>query len=285
MSKGRRTPPLFDVLSGVEGRARPGGVGAAGNGSRVGNGLPIQVQIPATAPRSSAGVDVSEMRPMSGERAGGAGRMGAPWIWIGVACVLALLAAAWFFAFQMGIQKAEKDLIGRIDSGAPTSGTDGTGAGALTPTLVTPQPAPTPGQAPVNKPLLPVENAPVTADDGGNGIFSAENDPRQVGVNYLHIVSLAPADAEEAVGFLTKNGVRAGAVPDRRVDGRSGTANNPALLLVFVLEGVPSNRYTATAKERADLEQKVRTLGKQFQRDQRGASDFASPQWTKHESR
>lgn len=299
MSKGRRTPPLFDVLSGVEGRARPGqggsgggsgganGAGVVGNGARVGSGLPIQVQIPATAPRSSAGVDVGEMRPLSGERSGGAGRMGAPWIWIGVACVLALLAAAWFFAFQMGKQNAEKELIGRIDPGAAAPGA----GGMASPTPALPQPTPNqptptqPGQAPVNKPLLPVENTPTVADQGVNGIFSTENDPRQLGVNYLHIVSLAPADAADAVGFLTKNGVRAGAVPDRKVDGRGGTANNPALLLVFVLEGVPSDRYKATAKERADLEQRVRTLGKQFQRDQRGASDFASPQWTKFESR
>lgn len=291
MSKGRRTPPLFDVLSGVEGRSRPGqvGTGAATRSGGMGTGLPIQVQVPASAPRSGAGVDVGEMRPLSGERSPVAKKIKvtAPVMWIGVACVLALLAAAWFFAFQMGKTNAEQEFVKRIDgttsaSGSPASGIGNGGAtpngGGQTPGgpsgLL---PAPTP--PPVPQPLVPPSQGTNTL------VFSEETDPREVGVNYLHIVSLAPSDAEAAAEYLTKNGVRAGAVQVRKVDGRGGAANNPALLLVFMLDGVPSDRFKATAKERADLVEKIRTIGKQFQRDQRGASDFASPQWTKFESR
>ncbi|MCC6322209.1 MAG: hypothetical protein IT438_12320 [Phycisphaerales bacterium] len=103
-------------------------------------------------------------------------------------------------------------------------------------------------------------------------------DPRNPGENYLTIVTLTWKDAQAAVRFLQKNGLPATCIPVGKVDPAAAQANN-ANHLVFVLDGIPSGQYKASESKRNDLIAKVRTLGKRWQREERGASDFGEPQW------
>ncbi|MFN7021974.1 MAG: hypothetical protein ACK4WH_11690 [Phycisphaerales bacterium] len=103
-------------------------------------------------------------------------------------------------------------------------------------------------------------------------------DPRQPGHNYLSIVTLTWKDAHAAVRFLQKNGVPAMCVPVGKVDPATAQANN-ANHLVFVLDGIPSSQFKASENKRAELVARVRMLGKRWQREERGSSDFGDPNW------
>lgn len=114
--------------------------------------------------------------------------------------------------------------------------------------------------------------------DGSVAVFST--DPRQTGVNYLELGVLRYEDAVEAIQYLTANGLPVAAVPTNGVDPASARAKNLNCLL-FVLEGSPSQGYKSdtNVRRRAEIESQVRRLGKSFQKDQKGASDFADTFW------
>lgn len=104
-------------------------------------------------------------------------------------------------------------------------------------------------------------------------------DPRQPGLNYLELCTLTYRDGLTAVEFLGKNGLRAGLVPAQKaVDPAKAAANNGPHV-VFILDGIPSDRFRASEKERAALIKRVEDIGRRFQREQRGASDFSRPAW------
>ncbi len=104
-------------------------------------------------------------------------------------------------------------------------------------------------------------------------------DPRQPGLNYLELCTLTYRDGLAAVEFLGKNGLRAGLVPAQKaVDPAKAAANNGPHV-VFILDGIPSDRFRASEKERAALIKRVEDVGRRFQREQRGASDFSRPAW------
>jgi hypothetical protein len=144
---------------------------------------------------------------------------------------------------------------------------------------------------PVNGALLGT-NAPTTAPAQApaprTGVFVVAGgrrsvDPRQAGFNYLQIAGAAAkidlAEAERVVGYFDRSGLEVVCVP---VDRRGSGSNNPRYFDVFVLQGVPSDQFTARKQERQDLERRVEQLGRVWQREHKGTTDFSSTLWAKH---
>ncbi len=242
----RRTPPLFEVLSSPDRRS--------GAGSLLGS-RPVQVPVPRPEP----------VRPASPAAAPKRGiQITGTMFWLGVAALVAVAATVWLFAFKMGEQKKLNEVKDHLidtpkDSGAPNAplNTPGTAPGTQPPTM-----QPDPGQAPQADPSPPT-------------------DPRKPGNNYLHIVILPWKDAEKAVAYLNKSGLAAFAVPDKKLgkidpaDAKAKNLNH----LVFALESIPSGQYTASERKRQELVDRVKQIGKKWQREEKGPSDFGEPGW------
>lgn len=278
----RRTPPLFDVLGGTPRRVPTGG-GAQVSGpgsSTIGPRAPVEVRVPENG-------------------AGGASRtMGVrvppAVLFMGLALIIALVVVAWSLAFHLGRQTENE----RLASALPAEPAPGSGntPGTSTPNSTTPGPSgqgqpgggpnhtPGPGAVPGGDktPLDKPQPEKVGTDKSRPEIANPDKapaDPRQAGVNYLHIVTLSWKDAQRAVEYLEKNGVPAFAAPAKRgIDPDEARAKN-LNHLVFATQGIPSESYRSAERQRGALIDKVRSIGKKWQKDERGPSDFGEPLW------
>ncbi|MBY0313162.1 MAG: hypothetical protein K2W85_13915 [Phycisphaerales bacterium] len=248
----RRQPPLFEVLGGADRRsmsARP---------------LPVQVRIPPAAPPAPAPAPSPAPSPRSVAPAKGKIVLNPAAMMLILAGVLLLGFTVWYLAFRMGENAARDDKTKEIEKTFPPPPVTPPG-----PLVSDPNPAPAPAPNPGGDP------AP-SADD-----FT---DPRVPGVNYLNVENLVWKDAERAVAFLAKGGIPAKAVPfvkgKSKVDPKQARDKNLPHV-IFVLEGIPSGQYKASENRRNELVEKVRRLGKRWQAEEKGPSDFASPYWAK----
>lgn len=107
---------------------------------------------------------------------------------------------------------------------------------------------------------------------------------REVSMNYLNIATLKHVDAASAIHYLAQNGLEAFGVPLASGSQR-GNTSPPATYRIFVLPGISSEQYRARQSVMTNLEASVARLGRQWSRDQKGASDFRSPQWTKFDDK
>lgn len=242
-------------------------------------------------------------------------RVPIPALALGVAAIIVLLFILWPLAYSLGRKSAENELIPHAQSGEGQNiagqggelqadqGTPATNdASRLSkrpaPTGPTPVSADPPGtiqmagrggfgDAPTA--MLPSSGSadpirvPESALDRGSPAAApstpVQEDPRQIGFNYLELCTLTYKDALQAVGYLGKSGIRAAAVPARKgVDPVTAAAKNQPHL-VFVADGFASDRFKASERDRRALETKVEQIGKKWQRDDRGPSDFSRPQW------
>lgn len=107
-------------------------------------------------------------------------------------------------------------------------------------------------------------------------------DPRVSELNYLSLASLGEADANAAIAFLAANGIDAIGVP--RVDPSAAPANNQGptqVYRIYALPGITRDEYAQKLTARTNLEAAVAKVGATWQRDHRGASNFARTQWEK----
>lgn len=271
----RRQPPLFEFLGAPDRRA-----GAAAEGNAMGR-RPVEV-LPTPRPVEVRPVDTgtnkqhnsatstpqtpaarSDTRPGS-SRAGKALRLPVPAIAVAVASVVILVSVLWSLAYWRGATDKEKQLTPHLGEQVPQSNPS----------------QPLASTTPPDTGSVPPAGTTATTTTG-----SAGEDPRQLGVNYLELCVLTYKDGETAVQYLAKSGVRAAMVSARKgVDpGAARTNNQPHLL--FLADGVPSERFKASERERKALEAKVEQLGKRWQREEKGASDFSRPVWRLYKGR
>lgn len=268
MSRARRTPPLFEAVGDAnrspsgETPARPL-VHPAGR-SPAAAGVPapkspVVVTAPHSAPRGPLGLDRSRLTPL---------------LLMAAAAAILIGFVAWSVGYSRGEDAGKRSMVPRTtpDDAAAFTGEAGPstvlppGNATRPPEVRQPTPKAPDAKPPANPPVA-AGMPPVTGPD-----------PRQPGNNYLEIVRLTWRDAEAAVRYLQKNGVPATCIPLSRVDPAQAQANN-ALHLVFVLDGVPSNQYKASEDKRSTLKASVQRIGKKWQREERGASDFGDPNW------
>jgi hypothetical protein len=189
-------------------------------------------------------------------------------VWLAVACVMGVGLVLWMAAYKLGFNngegKAVKDLGGH-----------GGGNGAITeplrnepipvnPRLITKAPpAPTGATGGDSKGVTP---PPAPVGDG----------QRVAGLNYLVIATkLDKETADRAAAFLTENGVpglvvRAG-----------GSANNTGSYTLYGQQGITREQLRARDPVRTELEAKVAKLGKVWQKEHKGRTDFSQTYWEK----
>lgn len=198
-----------------------------------------------------------------------------------VAGALLLAVACWSIGYRVGFGRGEDAWAAQeAGSGERTYPRDPlNGGGAETPR----------GGAGADK---PVGGSGGTDSGGGAGVQAprgqvvtarglAERDPRQEGFNYLELATLSRAQVEDAVVFLAGEGVEAIGVPE--VDSRGGGANNPVRYrLVSIEVAIPSEQFRAMRTQRLDHEGLIQRLGRVWQKEHKGASDFGSPLWKRY---
>lgn len=193
------------------------------------------------------------------EPADGSLRLPASTMLIVLAVLIAVVAVTWTIAFRMGAQNEAAKMVGQFPAAPGTPAVSGP----------EPRENPTPpAPAPLPRPQPPEQK---TAPGG----FEPGQDQRIPGHNYLYLGTLMERDAAAGTAFLTQNGVPAFYVVDRA---KAGGNNRPCRM--YAAMGVPSDRYSAMQRERDELVRKVEELGRRWQREHRGASDFRQPQWT-----
>ncbi len=122
---------------------------------------------------------------------------------------------------------------------------------------------------------------------GGNG-GGLVLDPRQPGLNYLIMAALTAKDAQEAIDFLKTQEIDAVAFPDRSIDPakpdaqaqlQKAVAGNEKFWVIYA-KGFPGgSRYSESEAERSTVRTKIERAGRTWQREHRGATDFAATYW------
>lgn len=108
-----------------------------------------------------------------------------------------------------------------------------------------------------------------------------DRDPRQEGYNYLELATLNRAQVEDAVAFLAGEGVAAIGVLE--VDSGGGGANNPVRYrLVSIEVAIPGEQFRVMRAQRLEHEGLIERLGRVWQKEHKGASDFSSPLWKRY---
>lgn len=249
----RRTPPLFEVLSVPDRRT-------SGMGTPLRRG-PVEMRMPPPS-ESVQGAGTRAAAPGTGQLS-----ITRPTLFLIIAGVMLVIFGVLYVAYGWGKKEALGDRTRELEQTFPEAPAGalppGGQANAVTPPVVV-EPAPRPQPEPAADPLA---------------------DPRKPGVNYLMVANLVWKDAERAVAFLSKNGVPAAAVPyakgKSKVDPQQARDKNLPHL-VFVLEGVPSDRFKASEAARTKLVNQVRLIGKKWQSEEKGPSDFGEPYWSKY---
>lgn len=275
MAKARRTPPLFEVLSGQDRRTPPGASGKP----VAAPARPVEVRVPSSGASSNGTyepkIDTGGARlDRANDRPSSPTRWLSPAVWILIAVCLSAVAATWYAAFRYGRDQAARELVPK-ESGVPKGADLGAGANTQPTGPLVPQPE----QPTTPEPAVPT---PTPADEPDSAALG--EDPRQPGMNYLHIVTLTWRDAEQAVAYLNRNGVKAVAIPARKVDPK-GARDKNAPHLIFAAEAIPSDRFKASATQRNALIEKVKRIGQRFRKEEKGASDFAEPYWAAYQGR
>lgn len=200
-------------------------------------------------------------------------------IYIGIAAGLVLLVIAYAAGFTVGKNRAAADYRQRLTAQA---------AGVTEPGIE-------PGQAPDPLPGVPQprgtesrqpaagEAPPVMVPSPDGRILSSRgnlaSDPRRPGLNYLSLAILNAQDSQSAINFLSQNGLEVIGVP--LVDPKSSRGNNPPLYQLVAVQGVTSAEYRERAPARTHLEETVERLGRAWQKDHKGTSNFAKHGWAK----
>ena len=90
------------------------------------------------------------------------------------------------------------------------------------------------------------------------------DDPRTSGMNYFIVATQPPEEADRAAEFLAERGLEVVRLP----------VDNGGLAMVVVLEGFAPGETTSSRKRQ--LEARIKRLGREYQRDHGGGTDFES---------
>lgn len=204
--------------------------------------------------------------------------------------VAALVVLAVVF-FIWGKAAGEAEAIERLGSGTPDipSVIEPDPGSAQSPRLLPPPnntgPATTPSPSPGagrQAAATPISNTPAPIGAILTVRGAVMTDPRVAELNYLSLASLGEDDAKAAIAFLSANGIDAIGVP--RVDPGASRANNQGptqVYRIYALPGITRDEYSQKLTARTNLEAAVAKIGATWQKEHRGASNFARTQWEK----
>lgn len=204
--------------------------------------------------------------------------------------VAALVVLAVVF-FIWGRAAGEAAAIDRLGSGTPDipAVVEPDLSSAQSPRLLPPPTNTSPATTPTPAPgtgrqagSTPVTNTPAPVGAILTVRGAVMTDPRVADLNYLSLASLGEDDAKAAIAFLSANGIDAIGVP--RVDPGGSRANNQGptqVYRIYALPGITRDEYSQKLTARTNLEAAVAKIGATWQKEHRGASNFARTQWEK----
>ena len=109
-------------------------------------------------------------------------------------------------------------------------------------------------------------------------------DPREEGQNYLLLASMNQTEAESAVVFLGENGLETFALWLDPAKERVNNSDSSRPYRLYVTRGISSDEYSKKMTARTNIEAAVARLGPRWQKERRGSSNFAKPDWQKMSS-
>jgi len=208
-----------------------------------------------------------------------------------IAVALVLIVGAWAGGYRIGYTDGKDEMSQFVRTDQPVISPQGAPTGSSRPGTATNGPAdrgsgPTTNQ-PTNQPTnRAVNQQSTTITRTPDAIMTPTgfrpDDPRTPGMNYLMLATLPTGHAADAISFMRANGVTIIGVP--QLDSGGGSANNPSRYTLYSLGlAIPGNRWSAMSNQRAEHQQMIAELGKRWQREQQGGSDFSQPLWEKYE--
>lgn len=252
MRRDRRAPALYELIRGA---TQPP---ATPSGPAVPPSEPAARPAPQPAPRPQP-VD-ADAASEPGPLFAGPGRVIAVpvgYFWIGAAAAVLLLIAAYVIGYKQHEREAREALHQESQQQFE---------GVVDPTNT---PAP-PVKAPVNPGLItqtpPNQDALINGSRHELRLVTARtnaDDPREPGLNYFIVANLPRAESERAGQFLVSKGVAAMLAP----------ADNRGFCQVVALRGFPAG--TLDEKECVQYKERLRSIGREYKRDQKGPTDFA----------
>lgn len=217
-------------------------------------------------------------------------------IWIAAAGILLIILVSYIIGVSLGRRqaetKAEQELrqlqprpVEPLGDGAAStlSGATREGARPAGPATSENRTSPAPGGVTQVRPA-PAKPAPMSATRPAiRGVGQPQTDPREVDLNYLALANLSEEDTRAAIAYLGSHGLDAFAIP---LETGGGAANNrgPAFRL-FALPGITAEEFRQRKTSRTNLETAVTRLGEQWQKQERGPSNFSKPGWEKYTGR
>ncbi|MBL4592175.1 MAG: hypothetical protein JKY96_09485, partial [Phycisphaerales bacterium] len=207
-------------------------------------------------------------------------------VYLAVAVVLGLGVLIWTVGYRSGVSagKAQMESLVKADPVVRPVDPNTNNGGAAA------QPAPNSATPPLDSPLgtdpLPIQPG-INPDAPGMAIMTAsgfiDGDPRETATNYLELATLTKDEADSAIGYMNSHGVPVIGIP--RLDSRRSDANNPSRYTLYSLGvAAPGDQFRTMTRERDEHQWLIASLGKQWQREFRGGSDFAvsKTQWVKY---
>ena len=194
-------------------------------------------------------------------------------LWTGVAVALGVVVLTWAVAYQAGVsagkaamaaEQTPRELDGlRVSDPEANTGqpvTDGRG---------TPGNAGGSGQG---------SNTPSAADGSGDhrvltATGWAPHDPRIPDTNYLELATLSEGSAKEAIAYLARSNIRVIGVPQ----------SGGKVTLYSLDVPIPSGEWARMRAQGEAHRRRVSQIGAQWQRDERGESDFSKSYYRKYE--
>lgn len=202
-----------------------------------------------------------------------------------IAVALVLIVGAWAGGYRIGYTDGRDEMSQFVRTDQPVVSPQSDPTGSSRPDPATTRPAdrgtaPATNQANNQQPTNPSASRTLDAIMTPTGF--RPDDPRTPGMNYLMLATLPTVQASEAISFMRANGVTIIGVP--QLDSGRGSANNPSRYTLYSLGlAIPGNRWSAMSNQRAEHQQMIAELGKRWQREQQGGSDFSQPLWEKYE--
>lgn len=207
-------------------------------------------------------------------------------IWFAAAAALTALFVIFVVGYKLGqsaeSRRAEQELSGRFGDRPNLS--EPVDQPAIAPA---PDRTPVAVKAPQSRPTTPAPVRPETDAGPGAGtgaVITATGvsaDRREPGKNYLAMATLGLAETKAAIQFMAANGVEVIGVPVDRGGVRANNAGPAETYRLYAASGITSEQFRTKQTVRTNLEAEVARLGEIWQKQHRGASNFAKTGWEK----
>ncbi len=304
MAGGRNSQPLFNFLRSRESvntsaarRAEMNpGVGWRPDGATTPTEAELRARASAPArlevkpmPQSPAREHLTDATPISEDILLAGGRLRVPkyLVWLAIAIILLAVVIAYIIGARSGSTPIEPRLTPPIlePTDQPEDRSSSPAAGTASSAAQQPKSGNVKSD---NEKLVPREgrDGTVLIPPAGAVALTAKgwlpSDPRQDGLNYLLLASFNLTESEDAVVFLSENGLETFAlyVDPSRVQGNNPDPTRPFRL--FVSRGISSDEYSKKMTARTGVEGQVARLGPRWQKERKGSSNFAKPDWQKY---